>query len=320
MINKSIFTQQGEGNLLSHRSLATILVLAALFSLLAAFSPASAAGPVFIDFEQYAPGTSLAQINEPGVTFQTGSGMLATGVGAGGPSGNFLALVGLPPSFSLTVATNPSASFISFDYLAMPWQTTTATFYLHGSVVHTAVLSSPIVLTAASATGFESFAYEGFFDTLVINFELLRNRRDGPQAVEAPVGILLDNLALTLSGTSSPAPDDRLNWGYCDLKAAIYQRTGPDGGPALHVYGIDGESNGHFLLDVTGPDLAPYIASPPQGQNVLIEEAGHVQLYALISGEFSLHIHMDDQGNVCAWVFDGLPPANTHVVNYNMYQ
>lgn len=115
-------------------------------------------------------------------------------------------------------------------------------------------------------------------------------------------------------------PDDRLNWGYCDLKAAIYGRTGPDGGPALHVYGVDGESNGHFLLDVTGPDLAPYIASLPQGQNVLIEEAGPVQLYALISGEFSLHIHMDDQGNVCAWVFDGLPPANTHVVNYNMYQ
>ncbi len=121
-------------------------------------------------------------------------------------------------------------------------------------------------------------------------------------------------------GEPAQPPDDRLNWGYCDLKAAIYQRTGPDGTPALHVYGIDGASDGHFLLDVTGPDLAPYIAEPPQGQNVLIEEAGHVQLYALISGEFSLHIHMDDQGNVCAWVFDGLPPANTHVVNYNMYE
>lgn len=302
----------------SRRWVSTSLVFAVLVSLLATVGSAFAADSIFIDFEQYASGTLLSRINEPGVTFQPGAGIALAGVNGGGPSGNYLTLLGEVMSSSLTIAVNPGASAISFDYMTTPWQKTMATFYQNGAVVDTFVLSAPMIVDVLP---FFSFSYEGNFDTLVIDFAFFRpptEMRGG--SMISFIGVALDNIAITLGGMPASAPDDRLNWGYCDLKAVIYQRTGPDGGPALHVYGVDGASKGYFLLDVTGPDLAPYIANPPQGQNVLIEEAGNVQLYALISGEFSLHIHMDDQGNVCAWVFDGLPPTSTHVVNYNMYQ
>jgi hypothetical protein len=307
--------------MLFHRSTSAILVLAVAASLLTTFGSASASS-LFIDFEQYVEGTPLSEVSEPGVSFQASGGLDDAGVGSGGPTGNFLGAVWSGDSASLTVRTNPSASAISFDYLAFPFQTTTVTFYHQGAVVHSAQLSATMIYASAFEPTFETFAYEGLFDKFVISMEAARSRTEmrGAEKFRISLAILLDNIAVTLSGSPSAAHDDRLNWGYCDLKAAIYERTGPDGTPALHVYGVDGDSNGHFLLDVTGPDLAPYIAEPPQGQNVLIEGAGNVQLYALISGEFSLHIHMDDQGNVCAWVFDGLPPANTHVVNYNMVQ
>jgi len=305
----------------SRRAVSTILAFAIVISLLATFGSASAES-IFIDFEQYPHGTPLSGISEPGVNFQASAGIFISEVESGGPTGNALATMWIAESASLAITTNPSASAIAFDYLAFPFQATTVTFYHQGAVVHSAQLTAVMMLTGASTPGFETFRYEGLFDKFVISMEMVRLRDEvrDPDMFALPLAIVLDNIAITLSGSPSAAPDDRLNWGYCDLKAAIYQRTGPDGTPALHVYGIDGASDGHFLLDVTGPDLAPYVAEPPQGQNVLIEEAGNVQLYALISGEFSLHIHMDDQGNVCAWVFDGLPPVNTHIVNYNMVQ
>jgi hypothetical protein len=304
-----------------HRSVSVVLVLAVLVGLLTTFGSASASS-LLIDFEQYTVGTPLSGISEPGVSFQASAGLERSGVESGGPSGNLLGLQWSATNASLTVKTNPSASAISFDYVALPFQTTTVTFYHQGAVVHSATLTNVIMVRDVIEPTFETFTYEGLFDRFVISMEAARFRDEmrGPEWIAPRLWVALDNIAVTLSGSPSAAPDDRLNWGYCDLDAVIYQRTGPDGTPALHVYGVDGDSNGHFLLDVTGPDLAPYVAEPPQGQNVLIEQAGNVQLYALISGEFSLHIHMDGQGNVCAWVFDGLPPVNTHVVNYNMAQ
>jgi hypothetical protein len=306
--------------MLRHRFVSFAVVFAVLVGLFVAIGPASAADSIFVDFEKYAPGTPLSEVNEAGVSIQPGPGSVISLVAPGGPLGNFLITFFDAASSSLTLSFSSRASEIAFDYSPLPFQTTTATFYREGAVVDTFTLAE---LAIAGVMPFFSFSYEGSFDKVTIDFtgKRLFTEVRGGSVPRPPLGLMLDNIDVTLETYTLPVrPDDRLNWGYCDLDAVIYQRTGPDGTPALHVYGVDGDSNGHFLLDVTGPDLAPYVAEPPQGQNVLIEEAGNVQLYALISGEFSLHIHMDDYGNVCAWVFDGLPPVNTHVVNYNMYQ
>ncbi|MCB9450272.1 MAG: hypothetical protein H6672_02470 [Anaerolineaceae bacterium] len=113
---------------------------------------------------------------------------------------------------------------------------------------------------------------------------------------------------LTDDDSAPLPPDERLNWQQGDLTAVVYAASDSSGAPALHVYGVNADSQGYFLASVTQADLAPYRNAPLPAHNTVIKTLGeNVTLYRLVSGEFALVIGPDAEGKNWQVIFDDIP-------------
>ena len=118
----------------------------------------------------------------------------------------------------------------------------------------------------------------------------------------------------TLLGVSTtcspPAPAAALNVSVGVTEFSVFVvPVGTD--TQLHIYDIDSNGNGSFLFAISDEDLAPFIASPPS-VNTLIVSVGPASLYALTSGEFQINYGPDAEGKTYVVIFDGIPATNVY--------
>jgi hypothetical protein len=112
------------------------------------------------------------------------------------------------------------------------------------------------------------------------------------------------------------SPDDRLNWGFGGLNAAIYSRIGEGGDPQLHVYCINDQGAGFFGMAISGADVNGFAAHPAHNTLVKTSPACNLSFYILSTGEYQINIGPDDEGKVTAMVFSGLGGGSAHFYNF----
>lgn len=118
-------------------------------------------------------------------------------------------------------------------------------------------------------------------------------------------------------GDDPALSDGRLNPGFGDLTAVIYPWDGA-GNPAIHIYGVNENSQGYILLALSEADLADLPKNPPE--NLLIAQIDNppVAVYLLTTGEYQINIGPDAGGEVSEIIFTGLPPVNLQQHSYNI--
>ena len=99
-------------------------------------------------------------------------------------------------------------------------------------------------------------------------------------------------------------PDGRLNTGFGDAVAALYNNERDAGQPAVALYGVNDHSSGYLLLQVTAADLAPFASAPPD-QPVILYEAGPAVAYILQTGEVQINIR-EASGKITVFILRDL--------------
>ncbi len=117
----------------------------------------------------------------------------------------------------------------------------------------------------------------------------------------------------------APVPSDgRLNFGIGDWQAVIYAEDGA-GNAAIHIYGVNENSEGYILLAITAEQLEALPKNP--SENLLIAQVDDpaVAVYLLTTGEYQVNIGPDAEGKVDVFIFTGLPLSNMqhHWFNIN---
>lgn len=112
-------------------------------------------------------------------------------------------------------------------------------------------------------------------------------------------------------------PDDRLNWRFGDYAFAIYAGE-EDSDVLLHVYFVDDESNGHWLLSISREEAEYYANNPPATVTQLLRYQS-ISVFALTSGEIQLNMYSPLDGKTYIMVFSSTGEITNSYVLYGVY-
>jgi hypothetical protein len=97
-------------------------------------------------------------------------------------------------------------------------------------------------------------------------------------------------------------PDDRLNWRFGDNGFVVYEGE-EDSDILFHVYRVDGESNGHWLLSVTKTQAEDYKNNPPSTA-IQLDRYENASVFALTTGEIQVNMYNLNDGKTYVLVFN----------------
>lgn len=126
----------------------------------------------------------------------------------------------------------------------------------------------------------------------------------------------LCDLEVRFGGAAVPS-DGRLNFGLGDWQAVIYGEDGA-GNPAIHIYGVNGDSEGYIVLALTAAQLEALPKNPSENLLIAAVNDRAVAVYLLTTGEYQINIGPDSAGNVEVLVFTGLPASNLYHYSFNI--
>jgi hypothetical protein len=97
-------------------------------------------------------------------------------------------------------------------------------------------------------------------------------------------------------------PDDRLNWRFGDNGFVVYKGE-EDSDILFHVYRVDGESNGYWLLSVTKTQAEYYKNNPPNTA-IQLNRYENATVFALTTGEIQVNMYNLSDGKTYVLVFN----------------
>lgn len=115
----------------------------------------------------------------------------------------------------------------------------------------------------------------------------------------------IDTCTNQTSGEIDTPPDDRLNWRFGDNGFVLYK--GEENSDILfHVYSVDGESNGSWLLSITKTQAEYYKNNPPD-EDIQFNRYENVSVFALSTGEIQINMYnlTDDKTYVLVFSSEG---------------